>query len=533
MIELPMLGDQVATTTNGGAIQYAFNWTFNRQLDVLFVHPGDSNKIYQGLSDKFSAIEPPTWALLLAQSCRAKGFGVAILDCDAERLSYEEAVKRIRDANPRLVCFVVYGSNPNAGTTKMTGAIGVADALKAAYPEYKTCFVGSHASALPKEVVATPSVDFILLNEGVYALRNLLRSDLKTDLQNIKGIGWGGGFLNEPQGVVPNEKMDVDLPGYAWDLLPYKTKPFDLYRSCNWHADFIEGKRNPYAALYTSLGCRFKCDFCMINIVNRVDNGDNVSAANSSGMRFWSPEFMLKEFDKLQSYGVNTIRLSDEMFFLDKRYFEPLLQGLVDRGYGKNLHMWAYARVDTVRQKYLELFNNAGVKWLALGIEAADQKIRKEITKGTYEEVDIRDIVTQIRQSGVSVISNFIFGLPDDTYDSMNATLDLALELNTEMANMYPCFALPGSPLYLKAKQAGWALPQSFEAWSFHSYDCQPLPTKHLSAQEVLKFRDKAWQMYFNRPEYHKVVENKFGPAAVEHIKEMASVKLRRRLLGD
>jgi radical SAM superfamily enzyme YgiQ (UPF0313 family) len=508
----------------------------DRKLDVLFVHPGDAHLLYQGLSTKFSAIETPTWCLLLAQSVRSKGFGAAILDCDAERLTYEKAVKRIKEANPRMVCFVVYGQNPNAGTTKMTGAIGVASLLREVFPEYPICFVGSHTSALPREVLAYPFVDFVLLNEGVYALRNLLGTDLKTDLQNVKGIGWKDALsqtLNEPERVVPTELMDVDLPGSAWDLLPYDKQPFDLYRSCNWHANFHEDKRRPYAAIYTSLGCRFKCDFCMINILNRVDNSDGVTAANSPNMRFWSPNFMLKEFDKLLNAGVSTIRISDEMFFLDKRYFEPLLQGLVDRGYGKELLMWAYARVDTVRPKYLDLFDKAGVKWLALGIEAADQKIRKEITKGTYEEVDIREIVKQIGDSGISVISNYIFGLPDDNYDSMNATLDLALELNTEMANMYPCFALPGSPLFYQARQKGWALPQTFEAWSFHSYECLPLPTKHLSASEVLRFRDRAWNMYFNRPEYHKVVEDKFGKVAVDHIKEMASIKLRRKLLGD
>ncbi len=507
----------------------------DKQLAVLFVHPGAADKIYQGLSDKFSAIETPTWSLMLAQSCRSKGFGVSILDCDAERLSNDQALQRIKDINPRLVCFTVYGQNPNAGTTKMTGAIELAQRLKESEGnKYPVCFVGSHVSALPKEVLNYTSVDFVLLNEGVYALHNLLRTDLKNDLQNVDGIGWKNDslVLNKPSPVVPQDKMDIDLPGSAWDLLPYRHKPFDLYRSCNWHANFIESQRRPYAAIYTALGCRFKCDFCMINIVNRMDNSDGISAANSPGMRYWSPEMMLKEVDQLVNLGVKTIRLSDEMFFLDKRYFEPFLQGIVDRGYN-DLLMWAYTRVDTVRPKYLDLFNKAGVKWLALGIEAADQKIRKEITKGTYEEVDIRDVVRQIQGAGISVISNYIFGLPDDTYDSMNMTLDLALELNTEMANMYPCFALPGSPLYYTAQQRNWELPKTFEAWSFHSYDAIPLPTKHLSAAEVLRFRDRAWDTYFKRPEYHKVVADRFGQEAADHIKDMANIKLKRKLLGD
>lgn len=81
------------------------------QLDVLFINADSSLIAYQGLASKFSAIEPPTWSLLLAESCRSKGFSVAILDCTAEDLSHSEAVKRIIEFNPRFALFVVYGQN--------------------------------------------------------------------------------------------------------------------------------------------------------------------------------------------------------------------------------------------------------------------------------------------------------------------------------------------------------------------------------------------------------------------------------------
>ena len=91
----------------------------NRLLDALFINADSSAAAYQDLAKDFAAIEPPTWSLLLAQSCRAKGFGVGILDATAERLSHEQAVRRIGEAQPRLACFVVYGQNPNSGTTNM------------------------------------------------------------------------------------------------------------------------------------------------------------------------------------------------------------------------------------------------------------------------------------------------------------------------------------------------------------------------------------------------------------------------------
>ena len=41
-------------------------------MDLLLINPDSSAKAYQGLSEVYSAIEPPTWSLLLAESCRSK-----------------------------------------------------------------------------------------------------------------------------------------------------------------------------------------------------------------------------------------------------------------------------------------------------------------------------------------------------------------------------------------------------------------------------------------------------------------------------
>jgi len=267
----------------------------------------------------------------------------------------------------------------------------------------------------------------------------------------------------------------------------------------------------------------------MINIVNRVDNTEGVVSANSPNMRFWSPAFILTEFEKLAQMGVETLRLSDEMFFLNKNYYEPLLNGIIERGL--KFRMWAYSRIDTVRANYLDLFQRAGIGWLALGVEAASQSIRREVSKGSFQEVNIRQVAKTIEDSGMNIISNYIFGFPDDTHETMQQTLDLAIELNTAMANMYPCQALPGSPLYYTAKANGWALPDSYAGYAFLSYESQPLPTKHCTAAEVLKFRDDAWQKYFTNPAFLALVERKFGAPQRANVEAMSRIKLRRKLL--
>jgi radical SAM superfamily enzyme YgiQ (UPF0313 family) len=387
-----------------------------------------------------------------------------------------------------------------------------------------------------------------LLNEGVYALRNLLKVTNFYDsvqLETIKGIGWkhlvlgkyaeeenhADLILNPPESVVPQERMDIDLPGYAWDLLPYKNKPFDLYKSHFWHADFDHAKRTPAAAIYTSLGCPFGCSFCMINILNRRDNGEHISSEDSKGIRYWGIDLITKEFEKLAAYGVETVRLSDEMFFLKQSHFEPLLTNLFDRKLP--LRMWAYSRIDTVQEKHLELFKKAGVNWLALGIEAANQNIRLEITKGKFQNTNIRDVVKKIESANINIIANYILGFPDDNMETMNETLNLALELNSAMVNVYPCQALPGSPLYIQAKKNGLALPEHPNEFAFLSYECKPLPTKYLTPQQILKFRDEFWHRCCSDPRYLQSLETKFGKEARTNMEALTTINLKRKLLGD
>ena len=114
--------------------------------------------------------------------------------------------------------------------------------------------------------------------------------------------------------VVSNKNRNTDLPGYAWDLLPYKKKPLDLYRSPFWHANYINKFRSPYAAIQTSLGCQFKCSFCMINLINKNDNKKIGVANNYNKMRYWSVSFIENEFKKLIKLDVTTIRITDELF---------------------------------------------------------------------------------------------------------------------------------------------------------------------------------------------------------------------------
>ena len=172
------------------------------------------------------------------------------------------------------------------------------------------------------------------------------------------------------------------------------------------------------------------------------------------------------------------------------------------------------------------------MNWLALGVEAGNQVVRQEVSKGSFKEVNIREICKVISDHDVNIISNYIFGFPEDDENTMQETLDLALELNTETANMYPCQALPGSPLYTMAKLQNIELPQKFTEFGFLTYDSKPMGTKFLSSKQVLDFRDKAWTTYFTNPKYLDLVKSRFGEEQMKNVIEMAKVPLKRKLLS-
>ena len=503
-------------------------------LDVLFVSPGGSKVVYQSLANNLAAIEPPTWSLLLAQSCRSADYKVAILDMNAENLSFEQGLTRIQELNPRLICFVVYGQNVNSGTVSMSDSVQFSEYIKSSGLKTPIAYVGSYVQALPKKALLEEnSIDFVFMNEGVYALRNVLKSNIDIEnLYDIKGIAWrkdGEIIFNEPEQIVPNEKMDTDLPGYAWDLLPFKEKPLDLYRSPYWHAEYVDENRSPYAAIQTSLGCQFGCSFCMINILNRNDNEEIGVASNYSKMRFWSPEFIFQEFKKLYDLGVRTIKITDEMFLLNKRYYEPLCKMIAESGMGSEFRMWAYSRVDTVRNpEILSLVKSAGIKWLALGIESANKTVRLEVTKGKFEDVDIETVVKQVEDSGIQVMANYIFGLPGDTLDTMQETLDFAKKLNTCGWNAYPAIALPGSRIYKEAHDKNSRLPKKYEEYSFLGKKTLPVIHENLSRDQILQFRDNAFHEYHSSQQFKDKIQSIYGSRAVESIEKMLSVKLER-----
>jgi len=493
--------------------------------DILLINPRSRTQVYQGLGTELAAIENPVWAGLMATFLRGQGLAAEILDAEADELPPAEVARQVRDAEPALCVVVVYGHQPSASTQIMPAAGAVCRAVKELSPGQRVLMVGGHVAALPARTLEEEACDYVGAGEGLWTMVDLaqaIRANGRApELPKVRGLWYRDGARLCCTANPPLLKdLDGQMPGVAWDLLPMRK-----YRAHNWHC-FGHLQRQPYAAIYTTLGCPYHCSFCCIQAPFKSGERELGLKETANSYRYWNPRVVGDELERLANLGVRNLKIADEMFVLNKRHVLAICDEIINRGLDFNI--WAYARIDTVKEGMLPRMKQAGFNWLAFGIEAANSRVQADVDK-RFNEDDVFDTVARVKEAGINIIGNFIFGLPEDDRASMQQTLDLALALNCEFANLYSAMAYPGSPLYAMALAQGWELPGAWSGYSQHSVDCKPLRTKYLSGEEVLRFRDEAFQAYFNAPRYLNLVREKFGPATVEHLRQMTAHKLIRQ----
>ena len=491
-------------------------------VDLVLICPGHRAEAYQSLARKLTASEPPVWAGLMATHARRQGFSVQIVDANASWLSPQEAARQAAEMAPRLAVVVASGHNPSASTQTMPACGEIASALKDLAPETTSLLVGSHPAALPERTMAEEEVDFICAGEGPVTVAEMLHAlgDGALDPSRVRGLwyrdGDGRPARSAPAPLV--EDLDGEMPALAWDLMP-----MDQYRAHNWQC-FGGLDRQPYASLYTTLGCPFSCSFCCIQAPFR--DGERALGYKKNSYRFWDPKLVVDQLEHLVTeYGVRNVKINDEMFVLHRRHVEGICDGIIQRGL--DLNIWAYARVQSIKPDLMEKMKRAGINWLCLGIESGSPRVLADVRK-RYKQENVYRVIDEIRGAGIYVIANYLVGLPEDDHQSMQQTVDLALELNCEFNNIYCAMAYPGSALYDEAVEQGWPLPGSWAGYSQLAPETLPLPTRHLSGPEVLAFRDRAFNQIFSAPSYLEMITETFGAPTAAGIGKMTEHTLKR-----
>ena len=486
--------------------------------NVILATVNCKKKLYAVTANEFAAVAPNIPMAVLTSHLEKNDIPVNMIDSDVEGHSIDDLIEHILEEKPVYTCLVASGANPSASTMTM---VGIIEFCKKFYkhPEAREIPViiwGGHPSALPERTLRETGVDYVIKGEGYETLTGLYEHQKGVRaLSDVKGLCYckDGQYLE-------NETANlVDLT--EWPTVDWTKMSPSKYRAHNWHCfDDIEN-RNPYAILWTSFGCPYQCNFCCIN---------NVFLKRT--MRFRSIDSVIAEIDSLvNDHGVRNIKILDELFILKHPRIDEFCAKLEERKY--DLNMWAFARIDSVSPRILERLKGVGLNWVAYGIESVDRKVLTSTSKRfTYETLE--KVIQWTRDAGMYICADAIFGLWEDNYDTMKATRDFLFEKNFEWINIYPAYAYPGTPLYDQYINDGIITePENWERYSLYGYEGGALPTKYLSSEEVLRFRDNVFSDYFLRPEFLKMMDNKFGVKAKEHVERMAKVKLKRRILGD
>jgi len=431
---------------------------------------------------------------------------VAVIDAEVENLSPKETATRILELTPRFAVLVAQGQNPSATSTpKMDAVHNLLEELDLRVP---TLLVGIHPSALPDRTLIDEKVDFVIRGEGFRTLQGLLAGEVHPP----------GLCYREGTGIACNTLAPLlqaaDLPQGAWDLLP-----MSKYRAHNWQC-FGGVPREPYGVIYTSLGCPFSCVYCNIRELYNA----------KPGIRYRDVDTVLREVELLvEKYGIHNFKIMDELFTIGETRVLAFCNELIRRKY--NLNIWAYGRVDTITSRMLACMKQAGINWICYGFESSSGVVRRQVAK-RYGQNALHHAVEVTKAEGISIIGNFIFGLPDDTLETMRETLDFAKSCNFEYVNFYCAMAYPGSRLYTEAKKQGVPFPDTWHDWGQYSYGFLPLPTETLTPTDVLRFRDSAFREYFSNSSYLALIKKKFGQSTVVEIQKMLEYPLPRKLLG-
>ena len=487
-------------------------------VDLLAVFPNNRARAYGTLGAEIAAVTPPVQLGLLAAVARGRGLSVALLDADAEGLLPEEVAARARELSAGLV--VVGTDHVNSGdVTKMAAAGETVRAIHRLAPGIPTLLDGVVPSAYPERMLREEEADFVCCGESYGPATELARR-LKEEGRGWRpGAGEIAGIWSRAGDVVAEGGRAAmvgdaeELPDAAWDLMPP-----GRYRAHHWHCFDRLGDRSPYAAIYTNHGCPYNCSYCSVNVV-----------AGRPNLRLRSADRVMGELETLvERHGVRNVRILDNVFTANMERVEEICDRIIAKGW--DLNFWAYARVESVRsEEMLKKLRRAGVRWLAYGFESANERVRGSVNKKTGDGATER-VIGWTREADISIVGNFIFGLPEDDAASMQESFEMAKAYRFEWANFYCAMAFPGTRLYDDLVGQGVEMPREWSAYGHYSRNSRPLSTKHVDWRDVVRFRDAAFKEYYEDPGYQAMVAKRFGAEAADFVRKILEQPIQRDL---
>lgn len=335
---------------------------------------------------------------------------------------------------------------------------------------------GPHVSALPEETLLNSPLDIAVIGEGDFTLLEILESE---DVSNVKGIY----YKNENGEIVKNIGReyikDLDILAYpAWKLFG-----IEKYRTTD-----LLSQKNPVGWLETSRGCIYGCVYCSKNVHGRT-------------FRKKSPQRVLSEIEFMLEVGFREIHIADDCFNTDMERAKEICNLIINKGLDFPWATVTGIRVDKVDKELLTLMRKAGCYRLYYGIESGDPRVLKSINKGINLE-QIEFAVKTAKEVGLEVFGFFMIGLPGETVESMQRTIDLACRLDLDMAKMSITIPLPATPLYNELLSKGLIKKIDWTEFNLYTVSEELFDHPDLSWAEIKRYYKKFYRDFYLRPSF-------------------------------
>jgi anaerobic magnesium-protoporphyrin IX monomethyl ester cyclase len=393
--------------------------------------------------------------------------GVEVLAIDAkfDGVGIEAVKKALLEFHPDIVGF-------SAMTHEICNAASWAAEIKRLFPEALIIIGGVHATVAAESTLAEfPVFDLAVIGEGEYTLREIAdcRSAIRVlnvqILRDVKGIAW-----REDGEVRVNQRRDA--------VADLDSLPIPSY-------DHIRRDIKAYPIL-TSRGCPSKCIFCCRILGDRL--------------RVREPRNVVDEIALVQrTHHPDLIEIVDDTFTLPRSRALEICKILIEEGLQEKVRWFALSRVSGVDLELFREMRAAGCEKVDFGVESGNEEILKRIRKG-ITTAHARNAVRAAKEAGLKTGSYFILGHPGETVETIQDTIDLAVELNTDVVSFGIMVPYPGTEVYSMAKSGVCGYRLLSENWD--DYDKQignALEIEGLSRTELEKWQRRAYLAVYLR----------------------------------
>ena len=383
---------------------------------VVFVRPPNLQKT--GQWKKQGVIRCPLNLAMLASYIRDKGaYDCSIVDFEITPVStYAEMAIHILKEHPKYVCMTTL-------TPRFPTVVYISQEIKKRKPDVQIIVGGPHVSGSPESLILG-GISYGITGEGEEALLELLTYlEEGKDCSFLRNLVFrestGKIKINPRRPFIKN--LDA-LPFPAWDLME-----IDKYVD---PANY-EG---PHMAVFTGRGCPFNCKFC---------------ASSATWKRKYRVRSVESVIDEIR-YIVNVLKVHNIMFWDDtvavhrKRLFE-ICDRLVKEKL--NINYVVQTRAEDVDEEIVYVLKNSGCSHLHIGVESGNEKILKETGK-ELTKAQIRKAVQIMKVANMPCIASYIIGLPGDTHETIQETIDFAFELDAYQSKFMILCVFPGTAYY-------------------------------------------------------------------------------------